>query len=351
MKEAEFSQSLSQTKRFPQPAGLAHPLPKSTLSGSLRTAIQTTGTQCSPPNQGSPKAQTQGDPIKLKTLAVLATILPALAIAAPARPSSGRASQSKPAQSKPQERASSGRNSSSKQQDNKPQRGRNSQGRDHDNNKPANNRANSRQQQENKPAHGRNSQNRDQDNKPANGRTHSRQQQETKPGNSRTNARQQQDTRHNAAQPQTRSNRSNRQPGNEPPAQPPRVHTQARPQPQPEPQDNSTQQDHSPQNNAQTAEHSAAKAQCLRYVVDGNNLSAFAQDCRPDAATAERYQAAFKNTQAQFERDNCLDIVGEDEAQAALNLELNRLGQTSRLFCPAVKDELPGIAHRYRNVK
>ena len=145
--------------------------------------------------------------------------------------------------------------------------------------------------------------------------------------------------------------RYNRQPGNEPPAQPPRVHTQARPQPQPEPQDNSTQQDHSPQNNAQTAEHSAAKAQCLRYVVDGNNLSAFAQDCRPDAATAERYQAAFKNTQAQFERDNCLDIVGEDEAQAALNLELNRLGQTSRLFCPAVKDELPGIAHRYRNVK
>ena len=320
MKEAEFPQSLSQTKRFPQPAGLAHPLPKSTLSGSLRTAIQTTGNQYSPSSKGRLKEQTQGDPMKLKTLAVLATILPALAIAAPARPSSGRASQSKPAQSKPQERASSGRNSSSKQQDNKPQRGRNSQ-------------------------------NRDQDNKPANGRTHSRQQQETKPGNSRTNARQQQDTRHNAAQPQTRSNRSNRQPGNEPPAQPPRVHTQARPQPQPEPQDNSTQQDHSPQNNAQTAEHSAAKAQCLRYVVDGNNLSAFAQDCRPDAATAERYQAAFKNTQAQFERDNCLDIVGEDEAQAALNLELNRLGQTSRLFCPAVKDELPGIAHRYRNVK
>ncbi|OAM44352.1 hypothetical protein A7Q00_02035 [Eikenella halliae] len=320
MKEAEFPQSLSQTKRFPQPAGLAHPLPKSTLSGSLRTAIQTTGNQYSPSSKGRLKEQTQGDPMKLKTLAVLAAILPALAIAAPARPSSGRASQSKPAQSKPQERASSGRNSSSKQQDNKPQRGRNSQ-------------------------------NRDQDNKPANGRTHSRQQQETKPGNSRTNARQQQDTRHNAAQPQTRSNRSNRQPGNEPPAQPPRVHTQARPQPQPEPQDNSTQQDHSPQNNAQTAEHSAAKAQCLRYVVDGNNLSAFAQDCRPDAATAERYQAAFKNTQAQFERDNCLDIVGEDEAQAALNLELNRLGQTSRLFCPAVKDELPGIAHRYRNVK
>ena len=320
MKEAEFPQSLSQTKRFPQPAGLAHPLPKSTLSGSLRTAIQTTGNQYSPSSKGRLKEQTQGDPMKLKTLAVLAAILPALAIAAPARPSSGRASQSKPAQSKPQERASSGRNSSSKQQDNKPQRGRNSQ-------------------------------NRDQDNKPTNGRTHSRQQQETKPGNSRTNARQQQDTRHNAAQPQTRSNRSNRQPGNEPPAQPPRVHTQARPQPQPEPQDNSTQQDHSPQNNAQTAEHSAAKAQCLRYVVDGNNLSAFAQDCRPDAATAERYQAAFKNTQAQFERDNCLDIVGEDEAQAALNLELNRLGQTSRLFCPAVKDELPGIAHRYRNVK
>ena len=320
MKEAEFPQSLSQTKRFPQPAGLAHPLPKSTLSGSLRTAIQTTGNQYSPSSKGRLKEQTQGDPMKLKTLAVLAAILPALAIAAPARPSSGRASQSKPAQSKPQERASSGRNSSSKQQDNKPQRGRNSQ-------------------------------NRDQDNKPANGRTHSRQQQETKPGNSRTNARQQQDTRHSAAQPQTRSNRSNRQPGNEPPAQPPRVHTQARPQPQPEPQDNSTQQDHSPQNNAQTAEHSAAKAQCLRYVVDGNNLSAFAQDCRPDAATAERYQAAFKNTQAQFERDNCLDIVGEDEAQAALNLELNRLGQTSRLFCPAVKDELPGIAHRYRNVK
>ena len=320
MKEAEFPQSLSQTKRFPQPAGLAHPLPKSTLSGSLRTAIQTTGNQYSPSSKGRLKEQTQGDPMKLKTLTVLAAILPALAIAAPARPSSGRASQSKPAQSKPQERASSGRNSSSKQQDNKPQRGRNSQ-------------------------------NRDQDNKPANGRTHSRQQQETKPGNSRTNARQQQDTRHNAAQPQTRSNRSNRQPGNEPPAQPPRVHTQARPQPQPEPQDNSTQQDHSPQNNAQTAEHSAAKAQCLRYVVDGNNLSAFAQDCRPDAATAERYQAAFKNTQAQFERDNCLDIVGEDEAQAALNLELNRLGQTSRLFCPAVKDELPGIAHRYRNVK
>ena len=320
MKEAEFPQSLSQTKRFPQPAGLAHPLPKSTLSGSLRTAIQTTGNQYSPSSKGRLKEQTQGDPMKLKTLAVLAAILPALAIAAPARPSSGRSSQSKPAQSKPQERASSGRNSSSKQQDNKPQRGRNSQ-------------------------------NRDQDNKPASGRTHSRQQQETKPGNSRTNARQQQDTRHNAAQPQTRSNRSNRQPGNEPPAQPPRVHTQARPQPQPEPQDNSTQQDHSPQNNAQTAEHSAAKAQCLRYVVDGNNLSAFAQDCRPDAATAERYQAAFKNTQAQFERDNCLDIVGEDEAQAALNLELNRLGQTSRLFCPAVKDELPGIAHRYRNVK
>ncbi len=320
MKEAEFPQSLSQTKRFPQPAGLAHPLPKSTLSGSLRTAIQTTGNQYSPSSKGRLKEQTQGDPMKLKTLAVLAAILPALAIAAPARPSSGRASQSKPAQSKPQERASSGRNSSSKQQDNKPQRGRNSQ-------------------------------NRDQDNKPANGRTPSRQQQETKPGNSRTNARQQQDTRHNAAQPQTRSNRSNRQPGNEPPAQTPRVHTQARPQPQPEPQDNSPQQDHSPQNNAQTAEHSAAKAQCLRYVVDGNNLSAFAQDCRPDAATAERYQAAFKNTQAQFERDNCLDIVGEDEAQAALNLELNRLGQTSRLFCPAVKDELPGIAHRYRNVK
>ena len=320
MKEAEFPQSLSQTKRFLQPADLAHPLPKSTLSGSLRTAIQTTGNEYSPSSKGSLKAQNQGDPMKLKTLTVLAAILPALAIAAPARPSSGRASQSKPAQSKPQERASSGRNSSSKQQDNKPQRGRNSQ-------------------------------NRDQDNKPANGRTHSRQQQETKPGNSRTNARQQQDTRHSAAQPQTRSNRSNRQLGNEPSAQTPRVHTQARPQPQPEPQDNSTQQDHSPQNNAQTAEHSAAKAQCLRYVVDGNNLSAFAQDCRPDAATAERYQAAFKNTQAQFERDNCLDIVGEDEAQAALNLELNRLGQTSRLFCPAVKDELPGIAHRYRNVK
>ena len=35
--------------------------------------------------------------MKLKTLAVLAAILPALAIAAPAKPSSGRASQSKPA--------------------------------------------------------------------------------------------------------------------------------------------------------------------------------------------------------------------------------------------------------------
>ena len=248
--------------------------------------------------------------MKLKTLATLAAILPALAIAAPAKPSSGRASQSKPAQSRSQERASSGRNSSSKPQDNKPQRGRNSQNRTQDSNKPAN------------------------------GRAHSRQQQETKPANTRTNAHQQRDTGHNAAQPPIRHSRPTRQQDNEQPA-----HIQERPQPNPEPQDNS------PQDNAQAAEHAAAKAQCLRYVVDGNNLSAFTEACRPDSATSERYQTAFKNTQIQFEHDSCLDIVSEDEAQAAINLELQRLGQTSRLFCPAVKDELPGIAHRYRNVK
>ena len=247
--------------------------------------------------------------MKLKTIATLAAILPALAIAAPAKPSSGRASQSKPAQSRSQERASSGRNSSSKPQDNKPQRGRNSQSREHDN-------------------------------KPATGRAHSRQQQETKPANTRTNTRQQRDTGHNATQPPIRHIRPTRQQDNEQPA-----HIQERPQPNPEPQDNS------PQDSIQAAEHAAAKAQCLRYVVDGNNLSAFTEACRPDSATNERYQTAFKNTQAQFEHDSCLDIVSEDEAQAAINLELQRLGQTSRLFCPAVKDELPGIAHRYRNIK
>ena len=262
--------------------------------------------------------------MKLKTLATLAAILPALAIAAPAKPSSGRASQSKPAQSRSQERASSGRNSSSKPQDNKPQRGRNNQNRTQDSNKPANGRANSRQQQEAKPARGRNSQSREHDNnRSANGRAHSRQQQETKPANTRTNAHQQRDTGHNAAQPPIRHSRPTRQQDNEQPA-----HIQERPQPNPEPQDNSP-----------------------RYVVDGNNLSAFTEACRPDSATSERYQTAFKNTQIQFEHDSCLDIVSEDEAQAAINLELQRLGQTSRLFCPAVKDELPGIAHRYRNVK
>ena len=248
--------------------------------------------------------------MKLKTLATLAAILPALAIAAPAKPSSGRASQSKPAQSRSQERASSGRNSSSKPQDNKPQRGRNSQNRTQD------------------------------DNKPATGRANSRQQQETKPANTRTNARQQRDTGHNTTQAPIRHSRPTRLQDNEQAA-----YTPERPQPNPEPQDNS------PQDSNQAAEHAAAKAQCLRYVVDGNNLSAFTQACRPDAATEERYQTAFKNTQTQFEHDSCLDIVSEDEAQAAINLELQRLGQTSRLFCPAVKDELPGIAHRYRNVK
>ena len=248
--------------------------------------------------------------MKLKTIATLAAILPALAIAAPAKPSSGRASQSKPAQSRSQERASSGRNSSSKPQDNKPQRGRNSQNRTQDSNKPANGRANSRQQQE------------------------------TKPANTRTNARQQRDTGHNTTQAPIRHSRPTRRQDNEQAA-----YTPERPQPNPEPQDNS------PQDSNQAAEHAAAKAQCLRYVVDGNNLSAFTQACRPDAATEERYQTAFKNTQTQFEHDSCLDIVSEDEAQAAINLELHRLGQTSRLFCPAVKDELPGIAHRYRNVK
>ena len=278
--------------------------------------------------------------MKLKTLTTLAAILPALAIAAPAKPSSGRASQSKPAQSRSQERASSGRNSSSKPQDNKPQRGRNSQNRTQDSNKPATGRANSRQQQDAKPARGRNSQSREHDNKPATGRAHSRQQQETKPANTRTNTRQQRDTGHNAAQAPIQHSRPARQQDNEQPA-----YTQERPQPNPEPQDNS------PQDSTQAAEHAAAKAQCLRYVVDGNNLSAFTQACRPDSATSERYQTAFKNTQIQFEHDSCLDIVNEDEAQAAINLELQRLGQTSRLFCPAVKDELPGIAHRYRNVK
>ena len=248
--------------------------------------------------------------MKLKTIATLAAILPALAIAAPAKPSSGRASQSKPAQSRSQERASSGRNSSSKPQDNKPQRGRNSQNRTQDSNKPANGRANSRQQQE------------------------------TKPANTRTNARQQRDTGYNATQSPIRHSRPTRQQDNEQAA-----YTQERQQPNPEPQDNS------PQDSNQAAEHAAAKAQCLRYVVDGNNLSAFTEACRPDSATSERYQTAFKNTQTQFEHDSCLDIVNEDEAQAAINLELQRLGQTSRLFCPAVKDELPGIAHRYRNVK
>ena len=263
--------------------------------------------------------------MKLKTLATLAAILPALAIAAPAKPSSGRASQSKPAQSRPQGRASSGRSSSSKPQDNKPQRGRNSQNRTQDSNKPANGRANSRQQQDAKPARGRNSQSREHDNKPATGRA---------------NARQQHDTGYNATQSPIRHSRPTRRQDNEQAA-----YTPERPQPNPEPQDNS------PQDSAQAAEHAAAKAQCLRYVVDGNNLSAFTQACRPDAATEERYQTAFKNTQTQFEHDSCLDIVSEDEAQAAINLELQRLGQTSRLFCPAVKDELPGIAHRYRNVK
>ena len=274
--------------------------------------------------------------MKLKTLATLAAILPALAIAAPAKPSSGRASQSKPAQSRSQERASSGRNSSSKPQDNKPQRGHNGQSRTQDNNKPANGRANSRQQQEAKPARGRNSQSREHDNKPATGRANSRQQQETKPAN----ARQQRDTGYNATQSPIRHSRPTRRQDNEQAA-----YTPERPQPNPEPQDNS------PQDSIQAAEHAAAKAQCLRYVVDGNNLSAFTEACRPDSATSERYQTAFKNTQTQFEHDSCLDIVNEDEAQAAINLELQRLGQTSRLFCPAVKDELPGIAHRYRNVK
>ena len=249
--------------------------------------------------------------MKLKTIATLAAILPALAIAAPAKPSSGRASQSKPAQSRSQERASSGRNSSSKPQDNKPQRGRNSQNRTQDSNKPANGRANSRQQQDAKPARGRNSQSREHDN-----------------------------TGHNTTQAPIRHSRPTRQQDNEQAA-----YTQERPQPNPEPQDNS------PQDSTQAAEHAAAKAQCLRYVVDGNNLSAFTEACRPDSATSERYQTAFKNTQIQFEHDSCLDIVSEDEAQAAINLELQRLGQTSRLFCPTVKDELPGIAYRYRNVK
>ena len=279
--------------------------------------------------------------MKLKIIATLAAILPTLTIAAPAKPSSGRASQSKPAQSRPQERASSGRNSSSKPQDNKPQRGRNSQNRTQDSNKPANGRANSRQQQDAKPARGRNSQSREHDNnRSSNGRAHSRQQQETKPANTRTNARQQRDTGYNATQSPIRHSRPTRRQDNEQAA-----YTPERPQPNPEPQDNS------PQDSNQAAEHAAAKAQCLRYVVDGNNLSAFTQACRPDAATEERYQTAFKNTQTQFEHDSCLDIVSEDEAQAAINLELQRLGQTSRLFCPAVKDELPGIAHRYRNVK
>lgn len=93
------------------------------------------------------------------------------------------------------------------------------------------------------------------------------------------------------------------------------------------------------------------RQQCVNYLLDGFKLATFSTgECKADAASTARYNAALENVRQRFVGSRCPSVVAREELFAITRADFERVpGRSPQQYCAAIKHEMPQIEQRYRS--